>query len=202
MDKVTILVNLNFIIATFALLLEIILVLLLSFFAFYFLSNSFKNKADRFLRRDLRAHRYNFDKLYLMFVFVFSLFSAAMTLFYSEYLGIIPCALCWFERVFMYGLVVISATALYTRSEVEYKSVVKYIKSFAVLGAIIALYHHVLQITALSKDSHLPCPVSGGECSKMIIFEYGHITFPLLAFIVFSFFITLPFFIKILQKNN
>jgi len=128
------------------------------------------------------------DKFLLVFIFIFSLFASVMTLVYSEIFMQVPCALCWFERIFMYGIVVISATALWSNRELEQKGILKYIVNFSILGAIFSLYHHILQMAA-SFGSHLPCPTSGGDCGKRIIFEYGHITFPWMAFVLFAFFI-------------
>lgn len=133
----------------------------------------------------------------LLIIFAFSLLSSVMTLVYSEYFGIVPCALCWFERIFMYGIVVLSGLALYKREE---KYILPYILSFSIFGAAFSIYHHVLQMTA-SISSHLPCPVSGGDCAKRIIFEYGHITFPWMAFVVFAFFIVIFFVCKSREKG-
>jgi disulfide bond formation protein DsbB len=128
------------------------------------------------------------DKFLLIFIFLFSLFASLMTLVYSEIFLQVPCALCWFERIFMYGIVIISATALWSNRELEQKGILKYITNFSVLGALVSLYHHILQMAA-SFGSHLPCPTSGGDCGKRIIFEYGHVTFPWMAFVLFAFFI-------------
>jgi len=127
------------------------------------------------------------ERYLLGVIFVFSFVASGMILVYSEYFGVIPCALCWFERIFMYGIVVLSATALWRKDD---KFILPYILKFSILGAVISFYHHVLQMTA-STTSHLPCPASGGDCAKRIIFEYGHITFPWMAFIIFVFLVTI-----------
>lgn len=124
----------------------------------------------------------------LLKIFVLSLAASAMTLYYSEVLGVIPCALCWFGRIFMYGTVLISGTALFARNNLEQRGIFRYITVFSVFGAVTSLYHHVLQMTA-TLSSHLPCPASGGDCAKRIIFEFGHITFPWMALVLFVLFI-------------
>lgn len=139
----------------------------------------------------------NWSQMLLIKVFALTFISFAMSLVYSEYLGVIPCALCWFGRIFMYGIMMLSGTALYRR---EARMVFPYITVFAVLGLVVSLYHHFLQITA-SASSHLPCPASGGDCAKRIIFEYGHITFPWTAVVVFASIIFLSILERKLRSN-
>jgi disulfide bond formation protein DsbB len=141
------------------------------------------------------------EKNVLVKIFIMSFAASALTLYYSDYLGVIPCALCWFERVFMYGIVFISGTALFARNNLEMRGIFRYISVFSVAGAVVALYHHVLQMTATA-TSHLPCPVSGGECSKRIIFEFGHITFPWIAFVMFVVFILVLLVVREINKNK
>ena len=133
------------------------------------------------------------EKFLMFFIFVFSVFASILTLVYSEIFLQVPCALCWFERIFMYGVVVLSGLAL-LKNPPQNQS--KNILVFSFLGACVSLYHHVLQMTA-GVGSHLPCPTSGGDCAKRLIFEYDHITFPWMAFVMFSFFII----IVLLQKR-
>lgn len=124
----------------------------------------------------------------LLKIFILSLAASAMTLYYSEVLGVIPCALCWFGRIFMYGTVLISGTALFARNNLEQRGIFRYLLVFSVLGAATSLYHHFLQMAA-DYGTHLPCPASGGDCAKRIIFEFGHITFPWMALVLFVLFI-------------
>ena len=137
------------------------------------------------------------DKFLLTCIFLFSLFSALMSLVYSEIFLQIPCALCWYERIFMYGTVILSAIGLFKNPP---QNQTKNILVFSIFGAIISLYHHILQMTA-STTSHLPCPVSGGDCAKRLIFEYGHITFPWMGFVLFVFFIVIIILQSKLRKN-
>ena len=132
----------------------------------------------------------------LLKIFVLSLAASAMTLYYSEVLGVIPCALCWFGRIFMYGTVLISGTALFARNNLEQKGIFRYLLVFSGLGAATSLYHHFLQLAA-DYGAHLPCPASGGDCAKRIIFEFGHITFPWMALVLFVLFI-----LRILVANK
>ncbi|NBV77307.1 disulfide bond formation protein B [bacterium] len=115
--------------------------------------------------------------------FAVSFVASALTLYYSEVLGFIPCGLCWFERIFLYPQVVITGIALLRKDA----SAALYPLALSVLGLVIALYHHALQM-GVSKV--VPCPASGqGDCAQRIIFEFGYITFPLMAATVFAYLI-------------
>lgn len=172
--------------ATGILIIEIVLVIKLLFYIFG--DKETLSKAAHWslgsVGNFLGAKNY-LDRYIVIVIFLFSLFSSIMTLVYSEYFGLIPCALCWFERIFMYGIVLMSGIALWAKDE---EVIQKYVLNFSILGALTALYHHVLQMSATA-TSHLPCPASGGDCAKRTIFEYDHITFPWMAFVVFVMFI-------------
>lgn len=64
----------------------------------------------------------------------------------------------------------------------------------SVFGAGIALYQHYLQ---MGGHDVLPCPASGaGDCAKRFLFEFGYVTFPLVAFSLFVFLIVLMLFVR------
>src|SRR5258705_13166689 len=48
----------------------------------------------------------------LFFAFLISLVATLGSLFYSQIAGFTPCDLCWFQRIFMYPLVVLLGLAL------------------------------------------------------------------------------------------
>lgn len=138
------------------------------------------------------------EKFLLICIFLFSLFSTVISLVYSEIFLQIPCALCWWQRIFIYGIVVLSFVGMYqahkeknvdSRKLIQ-KTVLGNIFVFSVGGFLFGLYQHLEQIFALY-GTHLPCPVSGADCSKMTIFEYGHITFPWTAVVLCAFFIVI-----------
>ena len=111
--------------------------------------------------------------------FGFSLFAAAMTLVYSDYLGIEPCSLCWWQRIFLYQQVVLLGKAAWKKDSYvgEYSIVLSF------FGALVALYQHFLQMFPNS----LPCPSTGASCAQRFLFEFGFVTYPLMAFALFAF---------------
>jgi disulfide bond formation protein DsbB len=103
--------------------------------------------------------------------------ASLFTLWYSEVLGFIPCGLCWLERAMLYPIALISIVSL-TKPD---RSLFRSILALSIAGFCIALYHHVLQMGVVN----LPCPASGGDCTKRLVFEFGFITFPLMAASIF-----------------
>lgn len=117
------------------------------------------------------------------------------SLYYSEILGIAPCGLCWVQRVFMYPQVVLFAVAFCKKD----RGIAIYSIWLSAIGAVVALYQHYLQTGG---EQLLPCPAAataGVDCARRIIFEFGYITFPLVAFSVFAFLIVLMLYTK---KSN
>lgn len=148
-----------------------------------------------YIAGDQRAHTF-IARIALSLSSVVAIGGLVMSLVYSEHFGVIPCGLCWTERIFLYPLAFILPLAWY-RNE---KSIALYGIVLSGIGAVIALYHHYIQMTG---GSSLPCPASGaGDCAKRIIFEFGYITFPLIAFSSFVFIIALLLFVMRDQKNS
>lgn len=67
--------------------------------------------------------------------------ATAGSLYFSEIAGLVPCKLCWFQRIAMYPLGVILPVAAMRRDV----AVMRYVRLLAVPGLLIALYHSQLQ---------------------------------------------------------
>lgn len=135
-------------------------------------------------RRNALAGRIiaRFSPFSLWVAFALSLFASFMTLVYSDYLGIEPCPLCWWQRVFLYPQVILFGMAAWKRDSY----VADYALVLSVFGAAVALYQHALQMLP---GSGLPCPATGVSCAERFLFEFGYITYPLMAFTLFAFLI-------------
>lgn len=121
----------------------------------------------------------------------FTISATALSLFYSEVLGILPCGLCWLQRVFLYPQSLLFAIAIWKRDTlVAYYSI-----ALSILGGIVALYQHYLQ---MGGTSMIPCPAvsTGADCAQRYIFEFGYITFPLISFSIFAALIILMLFVR------
>lgn len=80
--------------------------------------------------------------------------ATAGSLWFSLGLGLVPCELCWYQRILMYPLVVILGVATLERRPGVWRTVLP----LALLGGGIAAYHSILQVTT---DS---CSF-GGSCA-------------------------------------
>jgi disulfide bond formation protein DsbB len=113
-----------------------------------------------------------------------------LSLVYSEYFGIIPCGLCWVERIFLYPQLILFGLASFKKD----RHIADYSVVLSVLGGAVALYHHYLQ---MGGTSTIPCPASGaGDCAKRFLFEFDYITFPLVAFSSFALLFVIMLFVR------
>jgi disulfide bond formation protein DsbB len=127
-------------------------------------------------------------------MFVVTAFASFLTLYYSEVLGATPCGLCWLQRVFLYPQVVIFGIAAWKKDI----SAWIYVVALSILGAIVALYQHYLQMGGYDA---FPCPATGSaaDCTARTMFELGYITYPFMAFSLFVFIII---FLLIARRLN
>lgn len=123
--------------------------------------------------------------------FTVALAGTVTALYYSEVLSQAPCGLCWLQRMFLFPQVVIFGIAMIKRS----KEIADYIIGLSIVGALIALYQHYLQMGGYD---FFPCPATGtaADCGVRTMFEFGYITFPLVAFSGFLFIIVLMLFVR------
>lgn len=108
--------------------------------------------------------------------FFISLFAMIVSLYYSYYLHIPACELCWLQRIFIYPLVFIFGVAWYKGDTKVYD----YIMTISGAGFAIALYHHYLQMgyNLLAPCSTAPFAV---DCATPTFIEFGFITYPFMA---------------------
>jgi len=79
--------------------------------------------------------------------------STAGSLWFSLGLGLVPCELCWYQRILMYPLVVVTGIAALEDRPAVWKTALP----LAVLGGAIAAYHSYLQATVDSCTLTGPC---------------------------------------------
>jgi disulfide bond formation protein DsbB len=110
------------------------------------------------------------------------------SLYFSEIVNYKPCRLCWFQRTMMYPLAIILIIAALRKDwKVKFYAV-----PLAAIGAVIALYHWLLErfpnIESGVCDVEVPC--------EFVWFElFGFVTLPfmaLTAFVAVIVFTTLP----------
>ncbi len=109
-----------------------------------------------------------------------SLIATLGSLFFSEVMEFVPCSLCWYQRIAMYPLVIILATALWK----NVKDIYVVTMPLSLIGWGLSIYHIGVQYD-LIPESASPC-IQGIPCSSMYINWLGFITIPILSFIAFS----------------
>jgi disulfide bond formation protein DsbB len=112
------------------------------------------------------------------------------SLFFSEIMDFPPCALCWYQRVFMYPLVIVFLVGLFPFD----RSIIRYALPLAVAGWGFAFYHYLLY-SGFIPESIQPCS-QGVSCSETYLDLFGFVTIPLLSLISFSSVIGLLFVLK------
>ncbi|MDZ4255335.1 MAG: disulfide bond formation protein B [Sulfuritalea sp.] len=101
-------------------------------------------------------------------------------LFFGEVMQLPPCVLCWYQRIFMFPLVLILPLGLFPLD----RKVVRYGMALAVPGALVAAFH-LLLVAGLIPESIKPC-TQGVPCSETVIEWFGFLTIPLLSALAFS----------------
>jgi disulfide bond formation protein DsbB len=102
------------------------------------------------------------------------------SLFFSEIMELPPCALCWYQRVFMFPLVIILLVGLFPFD----KSIIKFALPLAIAGWGFAFYHYLVY-SGFIPESIQPCS-QGVSCSETYLDLFGFLTIPMLSLISFS----------------
>ena len=100
-------------------------------------------------------------------------------LFMSEVMGFAPCVLCWYQRIFMFPLVLILALGLFPFDP----KVLRYALPLAAIGLLVAGFHVLLTIGVIP-ETLAPCR-QGIPCKTIQIEWFGFVTIPLLSFLAF-----------------
>jgi disulfide bond formation protein DsbB len=112
--------------------------------------------------------------------------ATAGSLYFSEVAGFVPCALCWYQRIAMYPLVLILGVAA-VRGDVHIR---RYVGPMAAIGALISVYHiGVERLPGLPTGS---CSLDA-PCDLIWVERFGFITIPVMALAGFLAILTLLF---------
>lgn len=115
-----------------------------------------------------------------LIVFAQAIIAMSGSLFYSEIMHLTPCVLCWYQRICMYPLVLLSGIAVWT----DDKKAFRYILPLALIGLGIGLYHNLLYYNILP-EAIAPCQL-GVSCTTRYMSWLGFITIPLQSLTAFT----------------
>lgn len=114
------------------------------------------------------------------FTFVVALLATLISLYFSEVMKLVPCVLCWYQRICMYPLIFITAVAIIKKD----KAIADYVLPLSITGFLIAVYHNLLYYGILP-ESVAPC-TQGISCTTKQIEWLGFVTIPLLSMLTFA----------------
>lgn len=101
------------------------------------------------------------------------------SLYFSEIRHFEPCHLCWFQRIFLFPLVILLGIATYNGDT----KVIRYALAFPLLGFLVALYQVIIQ--EIPSFNPIEICGAGPSCSAKIDIGLGFISLPLLSAINF-----------------
>ena len=133
----------------------------------------------------------------LIFSWIVCASAVFSSLYYSDIAHLVPCSLCWWQRIFIFPQLVLLTLALWKNDE----RISDYLFGLSGIGALIALYHYYGQMFS---SAILPCGVSGGtpSCANKTILEFGYVTIPMMSL---TYFLIIFFFMILLtsyKKNK
>lgn len=131
----------------------------------------------------------------MQFALLIAFVSSVGSLYFSEVVKFPPCALCWYQRLFMYPIAIIIAVGLWKKD----KNLSYFVLPFSVIGLIISVYHNLLYYGIIS-ESLQPCSV-GVSCTEVQLELFGYVTIPLLSLVAFSTITILVFIHHKISKN-
>jgi disulfide bond formation protein DsbB len=148
------------------------------------------------LYRPTRAHIVRREYEYgLLAIFVFSTLAVAGTLIMQYAGGLNPCLLCWWQRVFMYPIPLISLIALLKGQTIS--DIADYLLALSFFGGLVALYQHLLQV--LPQGALIPCDATG-DCAVRTVFYFNFVTIPWMAFTLFAAIFSIALIVRTMRR--
>jgi disulfide bond formation protein DsbB len=112
----------------------------------------------------------------LWLVFLVAAIATGGSLFFSEVANFVPCELCWFQRIAMYPIALISLLMALANDH----RAARYLVPLPLIGAGVSIYHLLVENSVVEQSQ--ACLVSApGGCATKWINEFGYMTIPTLA---------------------
>ncbi|MFC7459391.1 disulfide bond formation protein B [Hydrogenophaga defluvii] len=117
--------------------------------------------------------------MWIVAAWVIALIATASALFLGEVMGMTPCLLCWYQRIFMFPLALILGMAAFA----DDRRGAVYALPLALGGAAMAAYHAAL-VAGWVPKWWVPCG-AGPSCSEQRLEILGGIPIPWLSLAAF-----------------
>ena len=122
---------------------------------------------------------------YISGAWLVAMASTMASLFFSEVMDLVPCILCWVQRIFMFPLAVILLVGLHPLD----LKVVRYALPLAIIGLLFTLYHCLLFYGFIPENMQ-PCS-QGVSCADASMELFGFLPIPMLSLVSFIIIIAL-----------
>lgn len=133
----------------------------------------------------------------LLIIWVVSLTATLGSLYFSDIRGYEPCKLCWYQRILMYPIVIMTTIAYIQKNA----RIAIYTAVFACIGGCMSLYHYGIQKLSFLADSSPAC--GRVPCTGAYINWAGFITIPFLALTAFILIAASSFYMmKVLKEEK
>lgn len=100
------------------------------------------------------------------------------SLYFSEIAGFVPCTLCWYQRILMYPLTLITLVGIIKQDDY----LPTYVLPFSIIGIGVSTYHYLVQVGVFEHPA--ACAV-GIPCNLRYVNYFGFVTIPLMALTAF-----------------
>lgn len=132
----------------------------------------------------------------LLIIWVVSLIATLGSLYFSEVRGYEPCEMCWYQRILMYPIVLLTTVAyIQKNARIALTTAV-----FACIGGAISLYHYGIQKVSFLQESAPAC--GQVSCTGYYINWLGFITIPFLALTAFAIIAGVSFYMLNVMKKE
>lgn len=121
----------------------------------------------------------------LYLAWIVSLTSTLVSLYFSEILKFVPCVLCWWQRIFMYPIVLILPIGIFIKD----KNIWIYVLTLSISGFFVSFYQNLLYFNFLPQIFS-SCTV-GVSCTARFIQVLGFLDIPQLSLVAFALITTL-----------
>ena len=133
------------------------------------------------IRAPLQALRSGVEGYELWLAFVVAAIATGGSLFFSEIAHFFPCELCWYQRICMYPLSIITLLAALAND----RRPARYLLPLPLVGAGVSVYHLLVENGVVGQTK--ACLISApGGCGVKWINEFGYMTIPTLALTGFA----------------
>lgn len=124
-------------------------------------------------RHRLRGALVGLERHVIGWAWAVSFIAMTGSLYLSEIAQLLPCSLCWYQRIAMYPLVVILGVGAYLKESVR-----RFALPLTITGMGLAIYHYLLQTfpTMTSTVCSVDVP-----CNSKYVNEFGFISIPFMA---------------------